>query len=60
MTNGEQDGTSTGSNQPKVGVIIPYFQRKPGVLRPAVNAVLRQQGFSNYRIVIVDDGAPVA
>jgi succinoglycan biosynthesis protein ExoW len=58
MTNGEQDGTSTGGNQPKVGVVIPYFQRKPGVLRQAVNAVLRQQGFSNYRIVIVDDGAP--
>jgi len=42
----------------KIAVVIPYFQRKPGVLRRAVDSALRQEGVSKCRIVIVDDGSP--
>lgn len=43
-----------------VAVIIPYFQRKPGILRRAVASVLRQRNLENIRvdIIAVDDGSP--
>ena len=46
------------SEELKVAVVIPYFQRKPGVLRAAVESALRQEGVSDCRIVVVDDGSP--
>lgn len=42
----------------KVAVLIPYFQREPGILRNTVGSVLAQQGFDDYQIIVVDDGSP--
>lgn len=41
------------------GVVVPYFQRKPGLLRRAVRSVLDQVGVARPIIIIVDDGSPV-
>lgn len=43
----------------QVAVLIPYFQREPGILQATVRSVLAQQGFDDYSLIIVDDGAPV-
>ena len=43
-----------------VAVLIPYFQKKPGILRRALNSVFAQQippGVS-IDIILVDDGSP--
>jgi succinoglycan biosynthesis protein ExoW len=40
-------------------VLIPYFQRKPGILRASVSSALRQQGVEDFFILIVDDGSPI-
>lgn len=52
-------GRRPGGLHPKVAVVVPYFQRKVGVLRPAINAALRQEGVRDYRIIVVDDGSPL-
>lgn len=44
----------------KVSVITPYFQRQPGLLRKAVESVLKQRDANvNIEIIVVDDGSPV-
>jgi len=45
--------------QPLVTIIIPFFQRKSGLLQRAVRSVLAQQGIDDWHIIIVDDGSPV-
>lgn len=40
-----------------VDIIIPYFQRRPGVLKKAVTSVFAQD-FDDFRLIIVDDGSP--
>lgn len=40
-------------------VIIPYFQRKPGMLVDAIRSVLAQEGAGPVTIVVCDDGSPV-
>jgi succinoglycan biosynthesis protein ExoW len=47
-----------GDRRPSIAVVIPYYQREPGVLRRAVNAALRQRRITSLSIVIVDDGSP--
>jgi succinoglycan biosynthesis protein ExoW len=44
-----------------VAVVIPYFQRTPGILRRALNSILRQDLPANVRVDVhlVDDGSPV-
>ncbi|TAM99092.1 MAG: glycosyltransferase family 2 protein [Rhizobiaceae bacterium] len=45
----------------KIAVVIPYFQRKPGILRSAVDSVLAQElpdGVA-VELVIVDDESPL-
>src|SRR5690349_15450432 len=44
----------------KVSVIVPYYQRKPGILRRALNSVLRQRLMEGVtvHVVVVDDGSP--
>ena len=39
-------------------VIIPYYQRSPGILTRALNSVFAQ-GFQDFEIVIVDDASPL-
>lgn len=40
------------------GVVIPYFQRTPGLLSRAVQSVINQTNAAHAVIVIVDDGSP--
>lgn len=41
-------------------VVIPYFQKQPGILRRALDSVARQQVQREVRVVIVDDASPVS
>jgi succinoglycan biosynthesis protein ExoW len=43
----------------KISVVIPYYQEERGILSKAVRSVLAQRGYSNYEIIIIDDGSPV-
>lgn len=47
------------SLSPKVAVVIPYFQRQPGLLQACVRSVLAQQGVPPCRVIVVDDGSPL-
>lgn len=38
----------------KISVVIPYFQRKNGILSKAVQSALDQQGIGDLEILIVD------
>lgn len=46
----------------KISVIIPYFQRKRGILRRALISVLQQQLMADIEVdvIVVDDGSPVS
>ena len=48
------------SNEPRIGVVIPYFQREPGILARALRSVASQTGVSNVHVVVVDDASPVS
>ncbi len=43
-----------------IAVIIPYFQRQPGVLKRALSSVLSQQPPDGWivEVIVVDDGSP--
>jgi len=42
-----------------ISVIIPFFQRSPGLLLRSVRSVLQQDPEGRVHIVITDDGSPV-
>ncbi|MBV8147304.1 MAG: glycosyltransferase [Gammaproteobacteria bacterium] len=42
---------------PRIGVVIPYFQRTPRLLHRALTSVAAQQ-YRPVEVVIVDDGSP--
>ena len=46
------------TNEPKIAVIIPYFQREAGLLRQCVLSVLNSSGSDGARVIVVDDGSP--
>lgn len=46
------------SPAPIIWVIIPYYQRQPGLLRRAIKTVLAQRDCGEPNILIVDDGSP--
>lgn len=56
MKNREVD---VGPESTKIAVIIPYFQRKPGLLRQCVKSVLANAGNTDVKIIVVDDASPV-
>jgi len=43
-----------------IAVVIPFYQRKSGILRKSVLSALAQQGDFEVRVVIVDDASPVS
>lgn len=43
----------------EVAVLIPYYQKEPGILAGTLAAVLDQRGFDNFHVIVVDDGSPV-
>jgi len=46
-------------HSPRIGVVIPYFQRDPGLLHRALSSVAAQE-YSPVQVVVVDDGSPRA
>lgn len=44
----------------KISVVVPYFQREPGILARALGSALAQQGIGEMEILIVDDASPVS
>jgi len=46
----------------KIAVIIPYFQKKEGILRRALTSVLQQRlpRDLGVNVIVVDDGSPVS
>ncbi len=44
---------------PAIAVIIPYFQRKPGLLSRAVHSVINQRVDAEIQLVVVDDSSPI-
>ncbi len=53
--------TSGDTPMTAVAVIIPYYQKRPGILRRALTSILRQDLPPNVRVDVhlVDDGSPV-
>jgi succinoglycan biosynthesis protein ExoW len=46
---------------PKIAVVIPFYQKKPGILAKAVNSVLCQSiPHDELCIIVVDDASPVS
>ena len=53
-------GENTVSVTPvKIAVVIPYFQRKRGLLRQCVRSVLENATGVDTAVVVVDDGSPL-
>ncbi|MFN3983855.1 MAG: glycosyltransferase family 2 protein [Rhodocyclaceae bacterium] len=50
---------TSAATGPLVTVIIPYFQRKPGILGPCVASILSQSGGRRVHVVVADDTSPV-
>jgi succinoglycan biosynthesis protein ExoW len=44
----------------RVAIVIPYYQKQPGILAKAVRSVLAQEGGVDWTLVIVDDQSPVS
>lgn len=44
----------------RFAVIIPFYQRQPGLLRRAAASVIAQQGIGPVQLIVVDDGSPVS
>lgn len=44
----------------RVCVVIPYFQRKPGILAGALRSILAQEDAGEVTVIIVDDESPVS
>lgn len=43
---------------PWMAVVIPYFQRQPGLLKACVGSILGQQGVPPCEVIVVDDSSP--
>lgn len=44
----------------KIAVVIPYFQRRPGILARALRSVAAQTIEAHIDVIVVDDDSPVA
>ena len=42
---------------PRIGIVIPYYQREPGILRRTLESVVAQS-YPAEQVVILDDGSP--
>lgn len=43
-----------------ISVVIPYFQREPGILVKALNSVFASEDVSDVRIIVIDDESPIS
>lgn len=44
----------------ELSVIIPFYQKKTGLITAAVRSVLDQVEYDDFEIIVVDDGSPVS
>ncbi len=42
-----------------IGIVIPYFQRTPGLLNRALRSIAAQEGQHLFHVYVVDDSSPV-
>ena len=49
----------TSAELPRIGVVIPYFQRQAGLLQRALSSICAQE-YRPVQVVVVDDGSPRA
>lgn len=42
-----------------IAVVIPYFQREPGILVKALNSVFASEGVEDVHIFVIDDESPI-
>jgi succinoglycan biosynthesis protein ExoW len=50
---------SVGEESARIGVVIPHFQRTPGLLHRALSSIVVQE-YRPVQVVVVDDGSPCA
>ena len=43
----------------KISIVIPYYQREPGILSKALDSIFKQKSGWNIEVVVVDDESPV-
>lgn len=43
-----------------IAVVIPYFQREPGILVKALKSVFASEGVEDVYVIVVDDESPVS
>jgi succinoglycan biosynthesis protein ExoW len=43
-----------------ISIVIPFFQRRAGLLQRAVRSVLHQSADTPWQLIVVDDGSPVS
>lgn len=43
-----------------IAVVVPFYQKRPGILKKAVDAAFAQKGVAPFKIIIVDDASPVS
>ena len=48
---------SVGHELPRIGVVVPYFQREAGLLHRALSSIAVQE-YRPVQVVVVDDGSP--
>jgi len=48
---------SASAELPRIGVVIPYFQRRAGLLQRALSSICAQE-YRPVQVVVVDDGSP--
>ncbi|TWI46025.1 succinoglycan biosynthesis protein ExoW [Pseudoduganella flava] len=53
------DRSARGGETVTVAVVIPYFQRRPGILARALRSVIAQTAHARLDVIVVDDGSPV-
>lgn len=50
---------NTQVNNPTVAVIIPHYQKQPGLLGKAVSSVFAQNTAASIHVYVIDDSSPV-
>jgi len=43
-----------------IGIVIPFFQRTPGLLNRALLSIAAQEGAQQFHVYVVDDSSPVS
>lgn len=43
-----------------IAVVIPFYQKRTGILRKAIDSALAQKDVAPFKIIIVDDASPVS